>query len=64
MSNVLKHALDGTASAVADDPRLAGATFAAEGELVGVSEVDEHCPVLDIFANAVPVRTEMSTSRS
>jgi rhodanese-related sulfurtransferase/uncharacterized OsmC-like protein len=40
MTNTLRHALDTTASAVAGDPGLAAATFAAEGELVGVTEVD------------------------
>jgi uncharacterized OsmC-like protein len=40
MSNPVSQALDATASAIADDPSLAKAGFAAEGELVGLTEVD------------------------
>lgn len=40
MSNPVSQALDATASAVADDPSLAQAGFAAEAELVGLTEVD------------------------
>jgi len=40
MSSPVSQALDATASAVADDPSLAQAGFAAEGELVGLTEVD------------------------
>src|SRR5215218_3092072 len=40
MSNPVSQALDATASAVAGDPSLAQAAFAAEGELVGLTEVD------------------------
>ena len=40
MSNPVRQALHATASAVAEDPSLARAGFAAEGELVGLTEVD------------------------
>ena len=40
MSNPVSQALDATASAVAGDPSLAQTAFAAEGELVGLTEVD------------------------
>lgn len=39
-STDLKTVLDNTAAAIAGDPRRAKATFAANGELVGVTEVD------------------------
>ena len=39
-STDLKTVLDNTAAAITSDPRLAKATFAANSELVGVTEVD------------------------
>jgi putative redox protein len=40
MTSALKTILDGTASAIADDPSLAEVRLAADCELVGVHEVD------------------------
>jgi hypothetical protein len=69
-----------TRTAITDDAANAQAVFAAEGTLVGVTEVDirtgahtfkvdepaaavdQHCPVLDLFQNPVPVTRSLFTS--